>query len=114
MKIEDYKTTPWECDRRTWAYSNGNSITFSEIEQDLNNKIKNMKVRLYGNYDPKNLTIEPCVIAVFETKEGYKRTIILEKQIFKERKTYDSYYDYLIRQITYMLARTMFVKNESD
>lgn len=31
-EIKDFKTTPLECDRRTWVYSNGNSITFSEIE----------------------------------------------------------------------------------
>lgn len=109
-EIKDFKTTPLECDRRTWVYSNGNSITFSEIETDINNKIKNMRVRIYCEYDPTNLTIEPFVIAKFETKDGYIRTIMLEKKMFKERNTYDGYYDYIIKQTTYMLARAMFIK----
>ena len=112
MEIKDFKTTPLECDNRTWVYSNGNSITFSEIEMDLNSRIKNMKVRIYSEYDVTNLLIEPIVTARFETKYGYIRTIMLEKEIFKERNTYDGYYDYIIKQTTYMLARAMFVKEE--
>lgn len=110
VEIKDIKTTPLECDRRTWVYSNGNSITFSEIETDINNKIKNMFVRIYGEYDPTNLTMEPFVYARFETKDGYIRIIKLEKKIFKERNTYDDYYDYIIKQTTYMLARAMFIE----
>lgn len=113
MKIEDFKTTPLECDRRTWVYSNGNSITFSEIEQDLNNKIKNMRVRLYGEYDEKNLTIEPYVFARFETKDGYVSTLMLEKKMFNSDNL-DSYYDYLVKNIANKFAKAMFIKNEND
>lgn len=109
-EIKDFKTTPLECDRRTWVYSNGNSITFSEIERDLNSKLKNMSVRIYSEYDVTDLRLDPIVTARFESKDGYIKTIMLEKKIFKERNTYNGYYDYIIKQITYMMARAMFIK----
>lgn len=80
---------------------------------DLNSKIKNMSVRIYSEYDARDLRIEPIVIGRFESKDGYIRTIILEKKIFKERNTYNNYYDYIIKQTIYMIARAMFIK-END
>ena len=109
MKLMDYDTTPLECDRRCWVYSNGNSVCFSEIENKLKGKTKNLFIRVYGYYIPEDLSIKPIVYVRAENKDGYVCNIVLEKNIFKEKA--DDYYDYLVRNIAHKFAQNMFIND---
>ena len=107
MNLMDYDTTPLECDRRCWVYSNGNSITFSEIENEIKERTNNLFIRVYGHYVPKDLSIKPTVYVRAETENGYVCNIALQKNIFKEKHI--EYYDYLVNKIAHKFAKTMFI-----
>lgn len=112
MNLMNYDTTPLECDRRCWVYSNGNSITFSEIENELKERTKNLFISVYGYYIPEDLSIKPIVYVRVETENGYVCNIALEKNIFKEKA--NDYYDYLVKNIIHKLAQNMFINGGDE
>ena len=112
MNLDDYRVLPIECDRKCLVFSNGNSITFNEIELELKSRTKNLNIVVYGTYEPTDLRIPPLVRARFCTGDGYVKEISLEKHLFRDGKDKSSYYDYLVRYVATVLASSMFLRGE--
>lgn len=109
MKASDLKTTSLECDRKCWVYSNGNSITFSEIEMDLQKRLKRIKVRVYGDYFPEDLSIEP-IVYIQADYEGYHYRERIEKRLFIDYDNIDSFYDWLAEKIAHCFGIKLFLE----
>ena len=108
MKINDFIITKVEVDRKCFIYSDLDSISFSEIEDEIRKRTQRLHISIYGEYDPKS-NIEPFVY-LQASFEGYKYRMLLEKEIFKE-KDVDSYYNYLADNIAHQFAYKFFGNN---
>ena len=106
MREFDNITTEIEIDRRTWTYSNTNSVRFDEIENYIEEKMENVVVTVEGHYDPKNPNIRPYVVLDVANSFGYRRKMILEKQCCMGG--YKDYCNYLINNIINSFAHAMF------
>lgn len=111
MQIMDIKTTPLEVDRKVWVFSNGNSVPFSAIEQDIRERMKNVNINIYGQYDPKYPEIEPIVYLQVDY-EGYHFRTMLDKRLFKEYcENINDYFEYLTGNIAIRFGRKFFLKD---
>lgn len=111
MEIMDIKTTPLEVDRKCWVYSNGNSIPFKEIELEIQNKLSLIKVRVFGEYNENDLSIEPIVF-VQADYEGYHYRFMLEKRLFNDNDSIENFYNWLAEKIAHGFAVKLFLKGE--
>lgn len=112
MKAMDIKTTPLEVDRKCWVFSDGNSIPFREIESEIQDRLNLIKINVYGEYIPENLSIEPMVY-IQAGYEGYHYRQQLDKSVFCG-KGIESYYDWLAKMIAQQFARRLFLKEDNN
>ena len=108
MKFNDFITTKVEVDRKCFIYDDLNSISFSEIEEEIRKRTKRLHISVFGEYDIKS-NIEPFVY-LQASFEGLKYRTLLEKRVFKD-KNVNSYYDYLANRIAHQFANKFFGNN---
>lgn len=105
MKFNEFIITKIEVDRKCFIYDEMTSISFSEIEEEIKKRTKNLIIEVYGEYDVKS-RIEPFVY-LQASFEGYKYRILLEKKVLIDKNVND-YYDYLVNNIIHQFATKVF------
>lgn len=97
--------TKFEVDEKRFIYEDLTSVSFSEIENEISNRINRINISVYGEYDYKS-NIEPFVY-LQASYEGYKYRILLRKQELN-RESVNGYYDYLADNIIHQFAERLF------
>lgn len=105
MKFNEFIITKIEVDRKCFIYDEMTSISFSEIEEEIKKRTKNLIIKVYGEYDIKS-KIEPFVY-LQASFEGYKYRTLLEKKVLIDKNVND-YYDYLANNIIHQFANKLF------
>ena len=102
------KITTLECTKRCFVYENGNSIPFSEIENEIKSRTRNIEIDVYEYIDEKNPLLEPIVF-IQASYNGYKfRETIEKEEIGKDNP--NGYYDYLAKHLAYAFGNKYFLK----
>lgn len=99
MFIDNF-VTKYEIDERMFIYTDGRTIKFDEIERIVQEKVRNIKIMVHGDYFKK---LDP-VVYIQANFNGYSSKIVLDKKILirEDSINYIEYLaNHLVRNISY-------------
>ena len=103
--------TSIECIRRCFVYDNGYSVPFSEIEEKIRKRTRNLHIHVYG-YDDEENKYQPIVF-IQADYEGYHYRTPIQKEIFM-KKDVNGFYDFMAKQLAHAFGNKFFIGGEEE